>query len=337
MNSRIFGQQKILNHLDKILNLQKGRDNTIITVEIDMTNVCNSRCPKCSGWFGKKSRDSLSLENARCYIGQLKELGAKALIFTGGGEPTMNPATPKAVKYANDIGLSVGFITNGIYVNDEILESVIKHSDWCRISLDAGSPEMYEETHGVDSYGKVLGNIERYVEAKKKLKVDSTIGVGYLTGEHTIDGMESFVKVSRDLGVDYAQFRPFHWDFTDVVGKLKQLQERYNTEKFEVIGSVHKYSKFKDKVKRPYDKCYGCNFIATIQADGKMAVCCHTRGMKKYELGELKKQSLKEIWRNRQKVFDKIDFKDCLPFCRADEFNRLLFEIKRPKQHIHFL
>lgn len=36
--NKIFGQQKILNHLDKIQNWLEGKDETLVTVEFDMTN-----------------------------------------------------------------------------------------------------------------------------------------------------------------------------------------------------------------------------------------------------------------------------------------------------------
>jgi len=335
--SKIFGQQKILNHPGSIKNWLDGKDNTLITAEIDMTNNCNSNCPYCVG--GRVNRESLTLKEAKNYISQIKNFGVKGIIFTGGGEPTLNPATPAVVKYSRKIGLDVGFITNGLIMTDEIVKTILENCVWCRVSLDAGTPEMYKKTHGQgeEFFNKVLINIKKLAKAKKGSGSDCTIGVGYLTGKDTISGMKDFARIASTLGVDYAQFRPYHNDFTDILEEFKKCK-KYETRNFKIVASVQKYSRFKDKVKRPYNKCYGVNFCTVICADGTVQTCCHTRGKEKYALGNLKKESFKKIWKNRQKTFEKIDFSDCGPlFCRADEFNRLLFEIKQEKKHINFL
>jgi len=335
--SKIFGQQKILNHPEKIKNWLDGKDKTLVTVEIDMTNVCNSNCPGCVG--GRINNQSISFKEAKKYIDQLKKLEARALIFTGGGEPSMNPDTNKVVKYAKKMGLDVGFITNGISLNDETIDAILNNCVWCRVSLDAGSAEIYKLVHGLGKriFQQVMENIKRLVKRKKELKGACTIGVGYLTGKNTIEGMEDFARIAGGLGVDYAQYRPFHGDFTDISEEFKKCK-KYEIKDTKIIASMQKYERFKDKVKRPYGKCYGVNFCTVICADSTMQTCCHTRGKAKYVLGDLKKESLVEIWRKREKIFSKIDFADCGPFfCRGDEFNRLLFEIRQQKQHPNFL
>lgn len=335
--SKIFGQQKILNHPGSIKNWLDGKDNTLITAEIDMTNNCNSNCPYCVG--ARTNQASLTLKEAKSYIDQLKQFGTKGIIFTGGGEPTLKSATLGVVKHIKRIGLDIGFITNGLIMTDEVVKTILENCAWCRISLDAGTSEMYKKTHGQGEkfFNKVLVNTKKLTKAKKKLGNDCAIGVGYLTGKDSVGGMEDFARVTRTLGVDYAQFRPYHNDFTNISEELKKCK-KYETRDFKIVASVQKYSRFKDKVKRPYDKCYGVNFCTVICADGTVQTCCHTRGKEKYALGNLKKESFEKIWRNRKRIFRKIDFSDCGPlFCRADEFNRLLFEIKQEKQHINFL
>lgn len=335
--SKIFGQQKILNHPDKIKNWLDGKDKTLVTVEIDMTNACNSNCPGCVG--GRINNQSISFKDAQKYIDQLKKIEARALIFTGGGEPTMNPDTNKVAKYAKKRGLDVGFITNGISLTDETIDAILRNCVWCRVSLDAGSPGTYKLVHGLDEriFRQVIENIKRLVKRKKELKSSCTVGLGYLTGKKTIKGMEDFARLAGSLGVDYAQYRPFHNDFTDISREFEKCR-KYETGDTRIIASKQKYERFKDGVKRPYEKCYGVNFCTVICADGTMQTCCHTRGKARYILGDLKKDSLEKIWKKRRDIFDKISFSDCGPlFCRGDEFNRLLFELKQHKEHVNFL
>lgn len=330
----IFGQNKILNHPEKIGNWLKGRDGTLVTVEIDMTNRCDQHCPYCSGGRGD-NQESLSLAEAKDYLTQLVRAGVRGVIFTGGGEPLLNRATLEAVWYARELQVQVGFITNGLSLKKPAMEAILANCSWCRISLDAGSVEIYRKTHGMNelTFNAVVNNIREMVRRKADLQSSCTIGIGYLTGKDMVGGMEDFAKLAQDLKVDYGQFRPFHYDKTDVRDEIERLKRKYPV----VTASIQKYERFGDKIERPYNQCHGVHFATTIGADAKVYICCHMRGIKKYCLGDLRESSFKEIWRKRWKIFSQIDFKDCPPFCRCDEFNRLLVEIKKEKQHVDFL
>jgi MoaA/NifB/PqqE/SkfB family radical SAM enzyme len=334
----IFGQNKLLNHPEKVTEWLQGGDRTIVTVELDLTNRCNNRCPKCVGWAGGKTKDELTIDEVKNYLQNIMSLEAKGVIFTGGGEPLLHPNFTEALKYAKELNLHVGLITNGLALAEHNTTSILENCDWVRISIDAGNVEMYKKTHGMDevSWWVVINNIKRLIFNKKELNSKCIIGLGYLTGKDTAEEkeMEDFAKLALELEVDYAQFRPFHNDFTDIKDKINILQKKYGNI---ITASWQKYNRFNDKNKRPYKKCYGSNFAATIGANGDMFVCCHMRGIDKYKLGSLRESTMKEIWKKRQEIFDKIDFKDCPFFCRCDEFNRLLDEIKKLKQHVEFL
>ena len=334
----IFGQNKLLNHPEKVAEWLQGGDKTMITVELDLTNRCNNKCPKCIGWAGGKTQDELTIDEAKDYLRQITLLGAKGIVFSGGGEPLLHPNFTEALGLAKELGLHIGLITNGLALSHNNIVSILANCDWVRISVDAGNAEMYKKTHGMDatSFDLVLENIGELVLHKYKIDSKCTIGMGYLTGKNTANykEMEDFAKLAVKLGVDYAQFRPFHNDLTNITPKLLTLRKKYGDV---ITASWQKYGRFSDKNKRPYEKCYGANFAVTIGANGDMFICCHMRGIDKYKLGSLRTNTMEEIWKKRQKIFDKINFKDCPFFCRCDEFNRLLDEIKKPKQHPEFL
>jgi len=335
----IFGQNKILNHPDKIQEWLNRGDRTLITFELHMSNACNNRCPKCSGWKGKEKKGSLTLKDAKDYLTQAKrDLGAKGVIFSGGGEPLVNPDTIEALHYAKSLGLDVGLITNGKALNRKNMTDILATCTWCRISIDAGDSKMYTKTHGMkkEDFGEIVVKLKHLCTLRDELKSNCIVGSAYLTGKEIYDynDMETFVEFSKWAGVNYAQFRPFHYDMFDVSGAIKKLQRKYGQW---VTGSWQKYSRMGDRVIRPYDVCYGIDFATVIAADHNVYICCHLNGNLDYSMGDLRKKSLKDIWKNRDKIRKKIDFKKCPPFCRCDEFNRILFELKKPKQHINFL
>lgn len=342
-----FASDKILQHLQVIQDWKDGKNPYAITTEIDPTNLCNHRCPGCAGWLASsKNKDSLSIERLRDIINQIYIEGGKAVTFTGGGEPLVNYATIKAIDFAKERGLDVGLVCNGTLIKNRMPEHLIKNCTWIRISLDAGSLAMHRFTHGVDDYFLVLKNIELLVNIKNRMKSNCTIGVGYLTGQGTdsYSDMMDFVDIAIDLGVDYAQFRPYHTAALKDMHRFKKMDftpfVKRGNDKTKILYSKHKYDCImQGKLKPEYDKCYGHQFAAVITATGDMTLCCHTRGLSKFTLGNIHKSTIYNIWNGdqRKEVINKINVNKCPALCRANTFNYILWEMVKKKEHVNFL
>jgi radical SAM protein with 4Fe4S-binding SPASM domain len=347
---RQFSSDKILKHLDRVQEWLAGGNPAPVTVELDMTNLCNHRCPQCVvNYFRAADNSSLAPKLARKIVIQLARSKIRGLIFTGGGEPLCHPDTVSVVKLAKAKGLDLGFITNGALIDEKIAKVIIDNCTWVRVSLDAGSPKVFKITHGMDGneFHKVLDRLELLVGVKKMLKSECTVGVGFLTCDSSKADMFKAALLAKKIGVDYLQFRPmqvrqadrfaYHW--ADMQDKINQCLA-YADKKFHVLYSKHKYEMAKDdKFGRYYEKCYGQQFATVVSASGKMYVCCHLRGYEKYCIGDLRRNTFKEIWDSprRKKVLEKIDFRDCIPLCRDNTFNQILWDIKQPREHKNFL
>jgi MoaA/NifB/PqqE/SkfB family radical SAM enzyme len=347
-----FGCQKILKHLDRVAEWQKTGLSRPITYELDMTNICNSKCSFCFGFYNRQSdTSSLTLPEVKDIITQVKNYGGKGLTFTGGGEPLCNPSTVDAVRFARDSGLDVGFITNGILLDDEKAATLVDCCTWIRVSVDAGTKEIYQRTHGLngESFRKITENIALLVKKKRERQSKVTIGTGFITFPDITGDMLAYVRLSRDLGVDYAQFRPLLKSFSETeintvpdnetLAMIRECQ-KLATGSFAVLCSLHKYESMKNGTAlRNYTTCYGHNFAAVISANKKMYVCCHMRGIEKYCVGDLNKNSLEEIWKSvqRRQASGNIDFADCPLLCRCDGFNTILWNIMQPGDHVNFL
>lgn len=347
-----FSQEKILHHIDRVVEWQKSGYSRPVTYELDMTNVCNSRCSFCFGFSSAAPEtSSIALADAKKIIRQIKDMGGKGITFTGGGEPLCNPATIEAVRFARNCGLDVGFITNGILITNENARVLVDHCTWIRVSLDAGSRKTYKVTHGLnsDTFDRVIANIALLVRCKKSRQSLVTIGTGFITFPAVTRDMAPFVKLSRDLGVDYAQFRPLLKKFKqkeiNAAPDLRILRQidrcrALAVPGFSIVSSLHKYNAMSSgNIQRGYAVCNGHHFAAVIAADRKMYLCCHMRGMEKYCIGDLQKYTLNQIWKSagRRKVFENIDFADCPLLCRCDGFNTTLWRMSLPQDHRNFL
>jgi len=307
-----------------------------------MTNVCNQKCPHCFGFWPERDRSMLCLDEAREILDQLKKSGARGVTFTGGGDPLANPATPDTVGYARSLGLDVGFITNAQVLKPEAADILVRSCVWIRVSLDAATPEVFQLTHGMGGaqFETVLDNVRLLVAQKKALGGGVTLGLGFLTAPQTRPDVHAFARLGRELGVDYGQYRPLlrrqgeaDLDYSDasLLSEMLRAKRDFETPSYRVLCSEHKYRLIAEgKLKRGYRRCYGQNFAAVVAADRKMYVCCHMRGVAKYEIGDLSAGSVAEIWgsEKRRGVADSVDFADCPPLCRCDSFNEILGRLK---------
>ena len=345
-----FSSDKILKHLDRVGDWLQGGNPYPITMELDMTNACSHNCPECvSGYFQRNSHDSLDRPLAERIIRELAECKIRGLIFTGGGDPLNHPDTPEMIALARELGMDVALITNGSLLSERNMPLILKHCTWVRVSLDAITPATFQAMHGMDekAFHKVIANTKRLVEIKKEMGSACTVGAGFLTCDATLGEMVEAARACKSWGVDYLQFRPvqvhrggsfeYHWANVDA-----QIDEacKFSGDGYQVLYSKHKYEAIKrEDCGRTYGKCYGQQFASTIAADGKVYICCHLRDFDRYCLGDLRQKSFKEIWNGaeRQEVIKKIDFKHCIPLCRDNTFNQVLWNIKQEREHVNFL
>lgn len=131
--------EKLLYHRDAINSLRAKRNHPIV-LHIMPTELCNLKCVFCSvaqrGAEGKLCPD-LMMEQIRSVIGALKPMGLKAVILSGGGEPTIYPQINELLEYLHSEGLEIGMITNGTTLSERIKPENFDLLTWIRISINS--------------------------------------------------------------------------------------------------------------------------------------------------------------------------------------------------------
>lgn len=327
-------QNKIFAHLGRLEEwLSKGKTMPVM-IELDATNVCNYNCPKCSGNKFSPNK-ALSPEFMKSIVDQVKTF-ARSIVFTGGGEPLCNKQTANAIEYASKKGLDVGLITNGSLIAKSDYKTLIRCCKWIRASIDADSNADYQKIHGTDktSLGTVWKNIALLAKAKKESGSSCTIGVSYLVNRHNEKGILPFTKKARRTGLDYAQFKPFHYSKFFPKASLEKAK-KLETKNFKVLASMHRFV----KEEGPFGRCFKDEFVAAITAEGKMYPCCFTKGIDEFCFGDLNKESFAKIWNSnkRKEVSErKLKSKNCPVMCKYEPLNKLLWKIyKVNKEGVH--
>jgi GTP 3',8-cyclase len=349
-----FSRNKILVHLDVINEyVSTGSTTSPVLVELDLTNVCNHDCPGCTGFRQEGGLDSyITTEDAIDILGQLNKIGVKAVTFTGGGDPTMHKDYAWIISQAKKIGLECGLITNGMSIAVKDIPDLVSSCTWIRVSWDASTSGLHEKIHwngdlkmkmpSPQNFWKVVNNTKILAEYKKNHNLEATIGCAFLVGSHTKHEILPFAKLASESGIDYCQYRPFHYTSydKDTENLMKKARDKYQNNRFSVLFSEFKFNTMKDGlINRDYDVCHGGYFNAHIAANYYVYVCCHLLNQKFACLGNLKNQTFQQLWKNKSTVINGIDVHKCLPLCRNDSANRILETIISAEhmQHKNFL
>lgn len=142
---------KLLQHADVLNSIQNEGVFKPITVQLALTEVCQSDCAFCSV-ANRPISSHMSFAQIEQCLRDFRALGAKSIELTGGGNPLLyrdrksKHNVNDVVRSAASMGYKIGIITNS--ENLSILEPALYNSiDWIRISLirlDEGKePEDY--------------------------------------------------------------------------------------------------------------------------------------------------------------------------------------------------
>ena len=82
---------KTYHHTEHINSILNGDRPFPLHLEIDLTNACNHRCEFCV-WSDLLSKDKSTLpyDLVIKVLDNIKDLGTKAITWTGGGEPLLH-------------------------------------------------------------------------------------------------------------------------------------------------------------------------------------------------------------------------------------------------------
>jgi MoaA/NifB/PqqE/SkfB family radical SAM enzyme len=339
---------KIFYHADRLNSWLADGRCAPITVSLDLTLECNHRCPTCPYRAASCHELLTSWRNVKRVLDELASAGVRGVLFTGGGEPLVNPHARRAISYAHDLGMKVALITNGHSLNAETASVLVATCDWVRISVDAATPDLYAELHGVtvNAFDRVLANIQHLVQAKCNTQSGITVGIGMLTSCATIDQMVRFADLAETLQADYCQFRPLiaptqedvlahREQFETQLALAREVVERGETQ---VIASPSKYSWVLDGSHALFTECFAPHFANVVGADGVMYLCPHLRYKSEYAIADLLSKSwLAQRYRALDCLLTNLPGSSCPALCKHAALNSFLQRVTNSRTHACFI
>lgn len=334
MNIFDSGGLKLLSYRDDVIRWLMGDPITPICVEIQPTERCQHRCPDCQARYSLRTSDvrlraRSGLDLDLSLLRSLWDSPPSGVVISGNtGDPLLHPRIVNLLGELTDRPIPYVLICNGEGVTPEIAAIAANSARGIRVSLDAFDADSFRRAHGVagDAWERVISGVRTLMESRLGAPAGTRclIGVGYLTDGRTKAGMLPATILARDLGVDYIQFRPYHYRADDIGAEFDACLELAD-EKFQVLASGHKYSSAANAT-RGYSVCHASAFYNVIDARGDVYICCHHVGNPAGRLGSLQDTDWQPLLASliRRRVLSGFQTDKCVPLCRLDIHNRTL-------------
>ena len=145
----------------------------------------------------KNSRDA-ELSQSECFrvIDEIAEINPHILLILTGGEPLLRPDILEISKYASDTGFLVVMGTNGVLLNDAVVEKMQQHGvTGAGVSLDAIRPTDHDKFRGMKGAWKATMN---GVEALKRAQMDFLVQTSVTQWNY--DEIPKIVEFAYQLG-----------------------------------------------------------------------------------------------------------------------------------------
>lgn len=261
------------------------------TINFEPTTACNLRCPECPSGLRQFSRPigNLKADFFRTSIDELAE-HLLYLIFYFQGEPYINPDFLDMVAHARDKGIYTITSTNGHFLNNDNSRRTIESGlDRLIISIDGTTQDVYEQYRKAGKLETVLEGVRNVVKWKKQLaSATPHIVIQFLVVKPNEHQLEDIRQLAKDLGVDALSFKTaqvYDYEFGNPLLPEAEGLRRYRKlpdGRYEPKAAVH-------------DHCWKLWHGTVITWDGRVVPCCFDKDAQ-HQLGDLKQNSLREIW-----------------------------------------
>ena len=283
-------------------------------LEMEHTTQCDKKCIFCEHTYWNEKPQVIRLQEFKHTIDQFP--GLRWMNITGEGSGFLNPDFMKMIEYSRSRGISVNFVDEMEFVDEEKARKLIELGVNCIwVSMDGATQETYEKVKvGCDFY-KVIGNIKKLTQLKKEYNspfpnlcfrfIASTMNYHEIPMMpkllHEMDCMGEGSKLEFVGVLKFKEIEHYHIKEIpqEIVEKTRKEAEKYNMPVFfshteeENLPDISKCSAWVE----PY-----------IMMGGYVVPCCavmmsnRREFLREHALGNINEKSMKEIWNSERYI-----------------------------------
>ncbi len=339
-------------------------------VYIDLTNTCSLNCIACWHRSPLLSREDvlphwdtgyeLPTDRVVSLIDEVASLGAKKIMFSGGGDPLLHKDIFKILGHTSSRGLEILLVSNFTAAGEDTMRRIIESGvTQILVNLWAGSPGAYISTHPGTSektYSRLL-HMLRVFASSRKGSFKPELVISNVVMRHNYGEIENMVRLAIEIGasdvwftlVDAESGKLRHLlldpqQIGEVIKALGTIERDYASRLADYQKRILKNDDFLEKLtnSRAAEGIYHSDVIDTIPcytgwtecrilANGDVVPCCKAD---KHPLGSILRGSFREVWfsepfnefRRKAKASSKTDpyFRriHCAKVCDNWEYNK---------------
>ncbi|MBL7196672.1 MAG: methyltransferase domain-containing protein [Candidatus Omnitrophica bacterium] len=300
-----------------------------IEVSIDITNKCGLGCITC--WFYSSlnkdridqtwANKEMDFDLFKSIVDQSKDLDVKKIMVGAEGDPFLHPQIIKMLEYAKKSNFIVDTATCGVFFNEENLKTLIDIGiDSINVSILAATPEVYQKMHPnqkKDLFERIKQSLISLSISKRKNRTKFPyVRLVYVVCKLNYSEVDEIIDFAKMTGAQAVAFKrlditPFTKELLLDEAQIEELKKKLDIAKQKaraniIEANVEEFHRFQllgltsgDYTSEFYSQvpCYVGWTYSRVLCDGSVLPCC---GCCDYILGDLNKQTFKDIW-NSQK------------------------------------
>ncbi len=292
-------------------SVKKIVDGKIKQFYWNLTQLCSQNCIQCYAHTNKDTE--FSTEEAIQAVDKIAESGAGLLTFCG-GEPLEREDFFEIAIHANNKGLKLSLISNGLKVRENIDRIKKAGISRIQISLDGSNGDLHDSIRRrKGSFQKTIDSIKTSVDAGIRTSVCTTIL------KQNFKDIPSIFELSNNIGAhEYRLMRLMPAgkggkDYADLsIGKMEYfnllktlLENNLTTSSVKVIDVEEPISFVKELEKQNvkntekiyYRSCLQGEAVCALSPRGEI-LPCPIGNFREFESGNILKSSINEIWKD---------------------------------------
>ncbi|MDE2020334.1 MAG: radical SAM protein [Patescibacteria group bacterium] len=352
MRQNKYSDFKIVAFPEKLRSFAEGKISAPIYVRVKPINLCDHSCFFCcySTGFRKGDRDNhihsgmhedmherdvMPTSKMMEVLEDFRDIGVKAVTYSGGGEPLLHRDIVEIMQRTLDYGIDLSIITNGQMLVKR-RAAVLAHAKWVRVSIDYTDGAQMAASRNVPSqhFDMIMANLENFARIKDK---SCDLAVNYIIHRENYKGIAAFAKQLKDCGVENVRFSPmwnpdfvaYHAPIAEKVREQLAYAANLVDDNFN-MNTTYKIDAAAHSPKRSYHKCLFMQTVPVVGAD-QVVYACHNKAYDKSGvIGSIKNRRFRDLWFSDEAkaVFEGLDpAVSCRHQCANDQKNILIHQM----------
>jgi radical SAM protein with 4Fe4S-binding SPASM domain len=242
-----------------------------IEITVESTDKCNLHCPMCPRYVHTFDNANMDVDLFRKIVQDCREY-VEFIWPYGIGEPLIHPQIFEMIRICREAGVRTGISTNATLLDDGrsdlLLDSRI---DYVILAFDGATSETYEKYRTGAAFAETRENIMQFLQKKLARRSETHVVLQMVLLKDNVHEVHAYEKLWNVPGVD---------------------EIRFKQDEIRIEGTTIP----RQRLRGP--RRYPCHLLwrgpLYVRHDGLTYPCCYM--YKEPPIGDLKKESLKQIW-----------------------------------------